>query len=78
MVGIVLLSGTILGTERPYPQRHLVFFRELPPFGFPDMPYLLFIIPVTDEVFLYGFHDCTPRIMIKDGGLWISIPGTGA
>ena len=21
----------------------------------------------TDEVMLYGFHDCAPRIMIKDG-----------
>lgn len=23
-----------------------------------------------DEVFLYGFHDCAPRIMIKDGGFY--------
>ena len=23
-----------------------------------------------DEVMLYGFHDCAPRIMIKDGGYY--------
>ncbi len=26
-----------------------------------------------DEVYLYGFHDCAPRIMIKDAG-WYGVP----